>query len=208
MTAGLPDAAQPQRSAFTGADVCGEAGLTLPDGIPHPMFDDDAWDFTDVVGLPVQMAGAARLLDFAAITDQRWRLVAKELIFAMLAPRHEAVAPLPRAYRTALHLSTANGRLFELTRFLNWLTQQGSPVSPTSAPIAARPTSRTAATCSTKTTPWSVSSAPPPAGPRRRRSSTWSATGNCSPLTGSPRACGPGEAPPPRQSRRCPAAGP
>ncbi len=125
MTAGLPDAAQPQRSAFTGADVCGEAGLTLPDGIPHPMFDDDAWDFTDVVGLPVQMAGAARLLDFAAITDQRWRLVAKELIFAMLAPRHEAVAPLPRAYRTALHLSTANGRLFELTRFLNWLTQQG-----------------------------------------------------------------------------------
>ena len=43
----------------------------------------------------------------------------------MLAPRHEAVAPLPRAYRTALHLSTANGLLFQLTRFLNWLTQQG-----------------------------------------------------------------------------------
>ena len=29
----------------------------------------------------------------------------------MLAPRHEAVAPLPRAYRTPLHLRTAKGRL-------------------------------------------------------------------------------------------------
>jgi integrase len=125
MTAVPLDNAQPQRPPFTGADVCDEAGLTLPDGIPHPLFDDDVWDFTDVVGLPVQMAGAARVLDFAAITDQRWRLVAKELLFAMLVPRHEAVAPLPRALRTALHLNTANRRLFELTRFLNWLTRQG-----------------------------------------------------------------------------------
>ena len=30
--------------------------------------------------------------------------------------------PLPRAYRTPLHLLTASGRLAELTRFLNWLT--------------------------------------------------------------------------------------
>ncbi len=125
MTAALVGNAQPQRSVFTGADVCDEAGFTLPGAIPHPLFDDDAWDFTDVVGLPVQMAAAARLLDFAAIIDRRWRLVAKELIFAMLVPRHEAVAPLPRALRAALHLNTANRRLFELTRFLNWLTRQG-----------------------------------------------------------------------------------
>lgn len=46
---------------------------------------------------------------------------------AMLAPRHEVVAPLPRAYRTPLHLVTAFGRLAELTRFLNWLTEQGVP---------------------------------------------------------------------------------
>jgi hypothetical protein len=32
---------------------------------------------------------------------------------------------LPRAYRTPLHLLTASGRLAELTRFLNWLTDQG-----------------------------------------------------------------------------------
>lgn len=43
----------------------------------------------------------------------------------MLAPRHEAVAPLPRAYRTPAHRRTAKLRLDELTRWLNWLPQQG-----------------------------------------------------------------------------------
>ena len=71
------------------------------------------------------MALAVRRFGFAKIIDLRWRLVAKELTFAMLVPRHEAVAPLPRAYRTPMHLNTANGRFTELARFLNWLTSQG-----------------------------------------------------------------------------------
>jgi integrase len=125
MTAVPLDITDPQRSVFAGSDVCAEAGLILPGGADRPMFDDDEWDFTEVAGLPVQMGGAARRLDFAAITDLRWQLVAKELVFAMLVPRHEAVAPLPRAHRTALHLGTASGRLLELTRFLNWLRQRG-----------------------------------------------------------------------------------
>ena len=86
-----------------------QAGLTLPDrGTPRPMFDDDLWDFTDVVGLPVQMALYRRRFDFTTITDPRWRLVAKELILALLAPRHDAVVRLPRAYRTPLHLSSCS----------------------------------------------------------------------------------------------------
>ena len=52
-------------------------------------------------------------------------MVAKELIFAMLAPRHEAVALLPRANRTPVHLYTASSRLDETSRFLNWLASQG-----------------------------------------------------------------------------------
>jgi hypothetical protein len=89
------------------------------------MFDDDRWDFTEVVGLPVQMAPAVRRFDFTTITDQRWRMVAKELILALLAPRHLAVAPLPRAYRSPLHLRTARGRLGELTTWLSWLAERG-----------------------------------------------------------------------------------
>ncbi|MFI9324863.1 hypothetical protein ACIGXI_34495 [Kitasatospora aureofaciens] len=114
------------RSAvFAGTDVCREAGLTLPDGTGHPMFEDDVWDFTDVVGLPVQLALCTRRFDFTEITDERWRLVGKELVLAMLAPQHPAVAPLPRAHRTALHLTSCAGRLDELTRFCRWLSEHG-----------------------------------------------------------------------------------
>jgi len=112
-------------SPFAGADICREAGLALPPGSARPVFEDDEWDLTHVIGLPVQMSLASRRFDFTGIGDPRWRLVAKELIIAMLAPRHEAVAPLPRAYRTPAHLRTAKLRLDELTRWLNWLPRQG-----------------------------------------------------------------------------------
>jgi len=113
------------RSPFAGADVCQHAGLTLPPGTRRPRFDDDLWDFTDVTGLPASMPLTVRRFAFEPISDPRWRLVAKELVFAMLAPRHEAVALLPRANRAPVHLRTANGRLGETARFLNWLAGQG-----------------------------------------------------------------------------------
>jgi hypothetical protein len=116
---------QAPASPFAGADICRQAGLALPQGAARPAFEDNKWDFTEVIGLPVQMSLAKRRFDFTAIHDQRWRTVAKELIVALLAPLHEAVAPLPRAYRTPVHLGTAKGRLDELTRWLNWLTRQG-----------------------------------------------------------------------------------
>jgi integrase len=124
MTAALPSP-PPGGSPFAGADVCRQAGLTLPDGTPRPMFDDDLWDFTHVAGLPVSMGPNIRRLSFTQITDPRWRLAAKELIFAMLVPRHEAVAPLPRAYRAPVHIATASRRLGETARLLNWLAGQG-----------------------------------------------------------------------------------
>ena len=89
------------------------------------MFEDDLWDFTAVAGLPNQMSKVSRRFNFTAIASVCWRLVAREQIMAMIAPRLEAVMTLPRAYRTRLHLLTASGRLAELTRFLNWLTRQG-----------------------------------------------------------------------------------
>ena len=127
MTAAVLPVPHPGRSPFAGADICRQAGLTLPAGAARPDFDDDLWDFTDVAGLPVSLALAVRRFGFAQIADPRWRLVAKELIFAMLVPRHEAVAELPRAFRTPMHLTTASGRLRETTQLLNWLAGQGIP---------------------------------------------------------------------------------
>jgi hypothetical protein len=125
MTIALIDPADDlhRHSPFAGTDVCALASLTLPDTACRPLFEHDLWDFTAVVGLPVQMAMVNRRFVFA-ITDPRWRLLAKEQILAMLAPRHAAVALLPRGYRTPLHLNTAKSRLDELTRFLAWITAQ------------------------------------------------------------------------------------
>ena len=119
--------ARPARSPFAGVDVCGQAGLSLPAGTRRPVFDDDCWDLADVVGLPVSLPLERRRFDFAQIPDARWRLVAKELVMALLAPHHEAVAALTRAYRTPHHVSTCHGRLAELIRFLKWLTVRGVP---------------------------------------------------------------------------------
>jgi hypothetical protein len=112
-------------SVFAGADVCQEARLILPDGVPRPNFDDDAWDLTEVVGLPRQLALQHRRFGFAAIDDIRWRLVAKELVLALLAPHHPAVVNLPRAYRAPHHVSTCHGRLDELIRLMRWLPSAG-----------------------------------------------------------------------------------
>jgi integrase len=112
-------------SPFAGADVCEQAGFRLPDGAARPMFDHDVWDFAQVIGLPVLLAASARRLDFTVISSPPGRLVAKELMFALLVPRHDRVIVLPRALRTPLHIQTCNARLQETARLLNWLTGRG-----------------------------------------------------------------------------------
>ena len=79
---------------------------------------------------------------------------------AMLGPRHEAVAyGSQRTYRTPLHLNSAFGRLAELTRFLNWLTDQDiRGLTDLDGERAVSVTCTTGATCSTTTT-WSWASA-------------------------------------------------
>ncbi|MEK8146271.1 hypothetical protein NKH18_48600 [Streptomyces sp. M10(2022)] len=71
--------------------------------------------------MPTQLSPSVRRFDFTLIMDSRWRLVAKELVLAMLAPRHQSVAPLPRAFRNPLHVTSCRARLDELVRFFNWL---------------------------------------------------------------------------------------
>jgi len=116
---------QHRRSPFSGADICAEAGLRLPPGTSRPMFEHQVWDFTAVIGLPAQLAASGRRLDFTTITSPRWRLVAKELMFALLVPRHDSVVVLPRALRAPLHLVSCRQRLHETIRLLNWLTGRG-----------------------------------------------------------------------------------
>ncbi len=114
----------PSASPFTGSQVCAAAGLTIAAGGRPVPFDQDLWDFCGVEGLPVQMYPGRLRLDFTAITDPRWRLVAKEYIFARLAPAHPVVAVLAGAYRMPLTLQTCARRMPEVAGWLNWLTGQ------------------------------------------------------------------------------------
>lgn len=115
----------PRPSPFADADICAHAGFGLLPGRRGPVFDTDVWDFTAVAGLPIQMPPSEKIFDFAAIADPRWRLTAKELIFALLVPGHPAVALLPGAYRNPLNLRTCHHRLEELTRWFPFLTGRG-----------------------------------------------------------------------------------
>ncbi|MFD7064517.1 site-specific integrase [Streptomyces sp. NPDC059906] len=126
MNTALAPAFDGRSAVFAGADVCDEAGLTLPVNADRPVFEDDIWDFTHVIGLPTQLSPSLRRFDFTLIKDSRWRLVAKELVLAMLAPRHQTIAPLPRAFRNPLHVTSCRGRLDELVRFFSWLSDQAT----------------------------------------------------------------------------------
>lgn len=123
MTALAP--VSPDVSPFTGTDICREAGFDLPPGAAGPVFDHDIWDFNTIIGLPIQMPTCVRQLDFTLIAEPRWRLVAKELMFAFLVPGHPRVALLANAYRSPLTLRTCHRRLGELASWLNWLTSRG-----------------------------------------------------------------------------------
>jgi integrase len=115
-------------SVFAGADVCAAAGFRLRPRGHAAAFDDDVWRFDDVDGISVQMSGSGQTrMDFTAISDPRWRLAAKEYLFARLAPGHPEVAVLPRAFRVPLTLTSCSKRLAEAARWMNWLTARHVP---------------------------------------------------------------------------------
>ncbi len=112
-------------SPFAGQDICAIAGFSLPPGQRGPAFEQDTWDFSQVTGLPAYLKKSHRRLEFAGIRNPAWRTVAKEYCAALLAPRHDSVRDLPRAFRNPLTLQTCALKLAEATRWLNWLTSHG-----------------------------------------------------------------------------------
>jgi hypothetical protein len=116
---------EPAGSPFAGMDICAAVGLRVAPGARGPLFEQDVWDFTAVDGLPAYMQPSTRRMDFTAITNRRWRLVAKEHVIATLLPSHDRVSDLPHARRNPLTLQTSSQRLVEMARWLNWLTTNG-----------------------------------------------------------------------------------
>lgn len=112
------------RSAFADADVCDAAGLHMVPGAPRVLFGQDRWR--------MQLADAHRQIqpyeldwDFTPILNPAWRVVAKEILLALLAPQHEAVVQCPHAPRTVRSPRTCYRHLVYLTLWFNFLTRCG-----------------------------------------------------------------------------------
>src|SRR6266536_4756572 len=118
-------AAAPRRSVFAGADVCHTAGLALLPDAKRPVFEQDVWDLTGLADAHRGMRPHAKVFNFTRITNPTWRVVAKELVLALLAPGHEAVTHLPNAFRAARGPQTCAHTLDRLTEWFNWLTAHG-----------------------------------------------------------------------------------
>lgn len=111
--------------SFRGLDVAATAGLRLAAGSPRSLFDHDVWDLTGLADAPVVMGNHRKTLDFTVIANPIWRTVAREYLFARLAPHLPAVATLPQAFRTPLNPSSLWNDLKHLAAWLNYLTSRG-----------------------------------------------------------------------------------
>lgn len=114
----------PSPSPFRGLDLCRAAGFEVEPGASGPVFEDDVWDFNVVAGRPNYLHYRALRLEFAAVADPRWRMVAKEYIAALMLPQHERVRLVPGAYRVPRAILTCKIRLKVVARWLGWLADQ------------------------------------------------------------------------------------
>jgi hypothetical protein len=120
-----PGPEAPGRSPFAGQLVHVLAGLRMASDARKPVFDEEIWDLTGVSDVAVQIAPNILTWDFTRIKHEGWRLVARELLIAVLAPTHEQVLTVPLARRDPLALATCHSRLSAVTAWFQWLSGQG-----------------------------------------------------------------------------------
>lgn len=120
-----PELAIRQSGSFLGLEVAATAGLRLIPGSTRSLFEHDVWDLSGLADAPVVMSNHRKALDFTVIANPMWRTVAREYLFARLAPHLPAVATLPQAFRTPLNPNSLWSELKHLSAWLNYLTSIG-----------------------------------------------------------------------------------
>ena len=120
---GLPAAAG--ATVFAGMQVAATAGWRLVPGSARSRFDQDVWDLTGLADAPVVMGNHRKILDFTVIANPLWRTVAREYLFARIAPHLPVVATLPQAVRSPMNPNTLWAELKALSGWMNHLTAAG-----------------------------------------------------------------------------------
>ncbi|MFE2319785.1 hypothetical protein ACFXC8_43135 [Streptomyces sp. NPDC059441] len=123
----LPSDPVPRRpeSAFAQVDVCELACLQLLAGAQRSLFDDGQWILTGLAQRHRSIQDWELKWDFTEILNPAWRVVTKEIVLALLAPRFEPVLQCPLAVRAVRSPRTANRARIQLTAWFNWLTSRG-----------------------------------------------------------------------------------
>lgn len=112
-------------SVFAQVDVCEIAGLRLADGSVRPRFEQDRWVFSGLMDAHRMMSEREQIWDFTEIINPLWRVVAKEILLAMLAPQYAAVLECAQALRAVRSPRTLYGFLEKYIEWFNWLTEKG-----------------------------------------------------------------------------------
>ncbi len=112
-------------SVFARGNVCEIAGLKLTPGTKGPLFEQDRWELSGLADAHRMVTDTELVWDFTEIINPSWRVVAKEVLLAMLAPRHEAVLECSLALRSVRSPRTCYRYLRQFTDWFNWLTKEG-----------------------------------------------------------------------------------
>ncbi|MEU0097197.1 integrase [Streptomyces sp. NPDC006267] len=112
-------------SAFAGCYVHETIGLALLPGSVRSRFEEDLWDMWGLADKPRSIKQHELTWDFAAILNPKWRVVAKEILIALLAPQHDSVLESALALRKNRSPRTCNRFLRQFTAWFNWLTANG-----------------------------------------------------------------------------------
>ncbi|WP_431040772.1 hypothetical protein ACQUSR_01935 [Streptomyces sp. P1-3] len=89
------------------------------------MFGQDRWELSGLADAHRMVSETELIWDFSEIVNPSWRVVAKEVLLAMLAPRHEAVLECSLALRRVRSPRTCYRYLRQFIDWFNWLTEQG-----------------------------------------------------------------------------------
>lgn len=114
-----------QVSVFSGYDICRTTGLNLKLTASRPKYEDDVWNFTEVIGVNNSIPKHDLVLRFDRIRNLAWRPVAKDLVIALFVPDDEKILALPKAARSRRSIRTVFNRLREWIVWFNWLTDHG-----------------------------------------------------------------------------------
>lgn len=112
-------------SLFAGSDLFQLTGHEHEPGTVRPLYEDEVWDWRGLSLAPKTMTDREKVWDFRRISNPLWRAMTKDLLLALMVPKHPDIALIPTAHRRDYDPRTIFQRFCGLVRWFNWLSSIG-----------------------------------------------------------------------------------